>query len=50
MRLAMPNCFMLLTQVVVWAFFFALASTGNNIAAKMAMMAITTSNSMSVKP
>jgi len=27
-----------------------LLNTGNNIAAKMAMMAITTSNSMSVKP
>jgi hypothetical protein len=29
---------------------FALPSTGNNIAARMAMMATTTSNSIKVKP
>src|SRR5665213_1173420 len=36
-------------QLVVWAFFFAAASAGRSIAAKMAMMAMTTSNSIRVK-
>lgn len=33
-----------------WAFIFARAKAGNNMAAKMAMMAITTNNSMRVNP
>ena len=40
---------MLETQVVIRAFSRAWAKTGNRIAARMAMMAITTSNSMRVK-
>ena len=36
-------------QFAVCAFFFAAASAGNNIAARMAMMAMTTSNSIKVK-
>jgi len=40
---------MLLRQVVAWALAFALANAGNSIAAKMAMMAMTTSSSIKVK-
>ena len=32
----------------LWAFIFDLANVGNNIAAKMAMMAMTTNNSIRV--
>src|SRR6266496_6451936 len=45
-----PTCFKLDRQLASSAFCFALDSAGNNIAARMAMMAMTTSNSMSVKP
>src|ERR1035438_10563506 len=44
------NCFWLLRQVTRSAFCLAFASAGSNSAARMAMMAITTSNSISVKP
>jgi hypothetical protein len=37
-------------QEVCLALHFALLKAGNSIAARMAMMAITTSNSISVKP
>jgi len=37
-------------QLAVLAFSRALANTGNRMAAKMAMIAITTSNSISVNP
>jgi hypothetical protein len=37
-------------QVIVRAFIFALLKTGNNMAARMAMMAMTTSNSINVNP
>ncbi|KXK17342.1 MAG: hypothetical protein UZ18_ATM001001130 [Armatimonadetes bacterium OLB18] len=47
--IARPICFMLERQVVCFADSFAAANTGNRIAARIAMMAITTSNSMSVK-
>src|ERR1035438_7727217 len=50
MRLARPNCFKLLTQVMFWAWALALASAGKSSAAKIAMMAITTSSSISVNP
>src|SRR3954471_10303789 len=43
-------CFVLLRHVAVRAFSRAWANTGNRIAARMAMMAITTSNSIKVKP
>ncbi len=37
-------------QLIFFAFCFALASAGSNSEASMPMMAITTSNSISVKP
>jgi len=40
----------LLTHPIVFALFLALDKAGSNIAAKIAMMAITTNNSISVKP
>ena len=46
---ATVNCLMLLMQSICCARNFALDNAGNNIAAKMAIMAITTSNSISVK-
>ncbi len=45
---ASPYCFWLLRQFAIYAFCFALAKAGNNIAAKMAMMAMTTNNSINV--
>ena len=45
---AAATCFWLLMQVVVRAFSRALANTGNRMAARIAMIAITTSSSMSV--
>src|ERR1700677_3307775 len=47
---ASANCFWLLKQVDCVAFSLARANAGSNIAAKMAIMAITTSNSINVKP
>ena len=41
---------MLLRQEMPCALILALAKAGNNMAARMAMMAITTSNSMRVNP
>src|SRR5438093_4430190 len=46
---ATPHCFRLDRQVAARAFERAWAKTGKRIAAKIAMIAITTSNSMSVK-
>ena len=46
---AKDNCRRLLRQAVSVAFSLARLSAGNNIAARIAMMAITTSNSISVK-
>ena len=45
---AVRNCFMLLAQEVRRAASRARLRAGSSIAAKIAMMAITTSNSMSV--
>ena len=45
----MPTCFKLLVQLMRCARAFARAKAGNNKLARMAMMAITTNNSMSVK-
>jgi len=39
----------LLKHFMAWAFSFALANAGSNSEAKMAIMAITTSNSIKVK-
>src|SRR5579871_5958014 len=50
MARAVPICFMLETQEMVRACSRALAKTGNRIAARIAMIAITTSSSISVKP
>jgi hypothetical protein len=47
---AMPICRTLLAHLVNCARAFALDNAGNNIAARMATMAITTSNSIKVKP
>ena len=48
--LAMANCRMLFRQPAPWALFLALAKAGNSSAARIAMIAMTTSNSISVKP
>ena len=42
------NCLVLLRHFIWFAFALALASAGNSIAAKIAMIAMTTSNSISV--
>src|SRR3974390_3323210 len=44
------SCFMLLRQETPCAFVFARDKAGSSMAAKMAMMAITTSSSINVKP
>src|SRR6266540_4592283 len=49
MRKAKPICLRLLTQLMRWARALALAKAGRSRPARMAMMAITTSNSISVK-
>src|ERR1035438_3864274 len=46
----MPICRRLLIQEILLDLIFADESAGNSIAAKMAMMALTTSNSISVNP
>src|ERR1035437_6958784 len=48
-RKARPTCLRLLVQLMRWAFALARARAGSNRAAKMAMMAITTNNSIRVK-
>src|SRR5580700_4305318 len=48
--MAKAICLLLLTQLVVLAWTLALASAGSKSAARMAMTAITTSNSISVNP
>src|SRR5436853_6800976 len=45
-----PLCFRLLIQVIARADSRACAKTGNRIAARIAMIAMTTSSSMRVKP
>jgi hypothetical protein len=50
MRADVPICLMLLKQLVWRAFSRALAKTGKRIAARIAMIAMTTNSSMSVKP
>src|SRR5262245_24211554 len=46
---ARSSCFMLLRQRMPCALVLALASAGNNMLARMAIIAITTSNSINVK-
>src|SRR5689334_4870313 len=50
MRKAVPSCFSLERQDVWRAFSRAWAKTGNRIAARIAMIAITTRSSMRVNP
>jgi hypothetical protein len=50
MTVANASCFWLLKQVACVALSFAFAKAGSSIAARIAMMAMTTSNSMRVKP
>jgi len=45
-----PTCFKLLRHDTRRVFSLAFAKAGNSIAARIAMMAMTTSNSMSVNP
>src|SRR5215467_1570630 len=47
---AMVSCFVLLRQEIPCDLVLALPSTGKSIAAKIAMIAITTSSSIKVKP
>jgi hypothetical protein len=49
MTAPIPNCLILLRHVDWRAFSLAAEKTGNNKAARMAIMVMTTSNSMSVK-
>src|SRR6266542_2484090 len=44
------NCLPLFKQCSPWALVFAFAKAGNSSPARMAMIAMTTSSSMSVKP
>src|SRR5882757_4842694 len=44
------NCFVVFIHAVAWARAFALAKAGNNMAARIAIMAMTTNNSINVKP
>src|SRR5438445_4271916 len=48
--IAVPSCFRFDRHILERAFSRARAKTGKRIAARMAMMAITTSNSIRVKP
>ncbi len=50
MKVEISICLMLLVHLMRIAFSLALDSAGRSIAAKIAMMAITTNNSMRVKP
>src|ERR1700743_1421021 len=50
MNAAVVSCLRLLTQRICCALRLAEESAGNNIAAKIAMMAITTNNSIRVNP
>ena len=47
---ASPICFILFKHFIAMAFCLALANTGRSKPAKIAMIAITTSNSIKVKP
>src|ERR1035437_9066992 len=48
-RKASPHCLLLFRQEMLCALLLAFASAGSSIAARMAMMAMTTSSSISVK-
>src|ERR1017187_9265583 len=50
MRAAVFSCLRLLRQLACWAFDLGRAKAGSRRAARIAMMAITTSNSINVKP
>src|ERR1035438_10116015 len=48
MRKARPTCLRLLVQLIFWAFFLAAARAGRSMAARIAIIAMTTRSSMSV--
>src|SRR5947207_15564339 len=48
--IAIASCLELFMHEVAWARAFALLSAGNNMLARIAMIAMTTSNSINVKP
>src|SRR2546428_13827185 len=48
MKWARPICLRLLVQLIAWLLSFALDNAGNNMAARMAMIAMTISNSINV--
>jgi hypothetical protein len=50
MTQARPSCLLLFMQAAATAFALALFNAGNSMAARMAMMAITTSSSIKVNP
>src|SRR5688572_1997305 len=50
MCVAMPSCRRLLTQLARLAFSFAALNAGRSMPARIAMIAMTTSNSIRVKP
>jgi len=50
MFMAKPNCLLFPKQTVLRAFAFAFAKAGKSIAAKMAIMAMTTNSSIKVNP
>src|SRR5688500_18738418 len=50
MSQAIPCCLRLETHLIFCAFSLALASAGSSMLARMAMIAMTTSNSIRVKP
>src|SRR4051812_4650792 len=47
---ARDNCLLLFMHWIPWAFILALLNAGKSIAARIAMIAITTSSSIKVKP
>src|SRR6476660_1741286 len=49
-QLARPICLRLFVHLIAWAFALALLSAGRSMPAKMAIIAITTSSSIKVKP
>jgi hypothetical protein len=50
MNVASVRVFVLLMHLIWWALDFALASAGKSMPARIAMMAMTTSNSIRVNP
>jgi hypothetical protein len=49
MTVAIPHCFMFEAHLIAWALALPLPRAGNSKPARMAMMAMTTKSSISVK-